>query len=93
MDSLSEVTIGSRPDLDTNLNTTTRRSSLETLKQDTNIRSLILFGFQLFIIVVVISASIYNLSTKTEDKTLWTSLLSSAIGYTLPNPVIKKLKQ
>ena len=54
-------------------------------------RSEIVFFAQILILYTVIVTSIYNLSRKdNEDKNLWTTLLSSSIGYLLPNPKIKK---
>jgi hypothetical protein len=37
----------------------------------------------------VIVVSIYNLTVESENSTLWTALLSSCLGYLLPNPTIK----
>jgi len=51
--------------------------------------SLILFIFQMIIIVIVVSMSIYNLTKQSGDTNLWTALLSSSIGYVLPNPKLK----
>ena len=53
-------------------------------------QSIAVFWCQAFIIFVVITTSLYNLSTSTENHTLWTALLSSCLGYVLPNPSIKK---
>ena len=55
-------------------------------------KSVFVFICQLLVVFTVICASIYNLSANSEDKTLWTSLLSSCIGYILPQPGIKKAK-
>jgi len=51
--------------------------------------SLILFLFQMFIISIVVIMSIYNLTYDVGDTNMWTALLSSSIGYILPNPKIK----
>ncbi len=51
--------------------------------------SLILFVFQMFIISIVVIMSIYNLTYNVGDTNMWTALLSSSIGYILPNPKIK----
>lgn len=45
---------------------------------------------QLIVVLVVISASIYNLSVGDSRKDLWISLLSSSVGYILPNPSLPK---
>ena len=55
-------------------------------------RSEIVFFCQMVIIAAVISAAIYNLSTGAKDRTLWTALLSSSLGYILPNPSIRRGK-
>ena len=52
-------------------------------------RSEIVFFSQLLIILVVICASVYNLSTGVQDSTLWTALLSSSLSYVLPSPSIR----
>jgi hypothetical protein len=48
-----------------------------------------LFLCQVLILYTVIVVSIYNLTVKSENNTLWTALLSSCLGYLLPNPTIK----
>ncbi len=47
-----------------------------------------LFYFQIFIITVIIFTCIVNLSLKTGNMNLWIALMSSCIGYVLPNPKI-----
>jgi hypothetical protein len=51
------------------------------------------FGGRIFVSgthsIHVIVVSIYNLTVKSENSTLWTALLSSCLGYLLPNPTIK----
>ena len=42
------------------------------------------------IVYVIIITSITNLSLQNRSTELWISLLSSCIGYTLPNPKLKK---
>lgn len=51
----------------------------------------IVFISQMFVLLVVIGASLYNLSAGTDKshETLWTALLSSSLGYILPNPRLK----
>ena len=46
----------------------------------------IVFLCQVIILYTVIVVSIYNLN----DSTLWTALLSSSLGYLLPNPSLKR---
>lgn len=52
-------------------------------------RSEIVFVCQILIIYVVVSVSLYNLTREGggPDK-LWVALLSSCLGYLLPNPSI-----
>lgn len=52
-------------------------------------RSEIVFGCQMVLIYMVVGTSIYNLSTGQGDSNLWTALLSSCLGYVLPNPSLK----
>ena len=49
----------------------------------------IVFLCQILILYTVIVVSIYNLTTGKENSNLWTALLSSCLGYLLPNPTIK----
>lgn len=55
-------------------------------------RSEIVFFCQVIIVYTVIVTSIYNLTTGHKDGQLWTALLSSSLGYLLPNPTIKNRK-
>ena len=52
-------------------------------------RSEVVFLCQVLILYTVIVVSIYNLTVKSENSTLWTALLRSCLGYLLPNPTIK----
>ena len=45
---------------------------------------------QVIILYTVIVVSIYNLTVGHGDSTLWTALLSSSLGYLLPNPSLKR---
>lgn len=50
----------------------------------------IVFGSQIFVVLIVVLASIYNLSVGDDTQSeLWTALLSSCLGYILPNPRLK----
>ena len=51
--------------------------------------SLILFIFQSIVILLIICVSAYNLTINSGDSNLWTALLSSSLGYVLPNPKLK----
>ena len=50
----------------------------------------IVFFCQVIILYTVIVVSIYNLTVAHGDSTLWTALLSSSLGYLLPNPSLKR---
>ena len=53
-------------------------------------REEIVFVGQMLVITIVILASVYNLSVGSGNDTLWTALLSSCLGYALPNPRLKQ---
>ena len=50
----------------------------------------IVYFSQMIIVYIIILASIVNLSIQNGSTELWISLLSSCIGYALPNPKLKK---
>ena len=50
----------------------------------------IVFLCQVIILYTVIVVSIYNLTVAHDYSTLWTALLSSSLGYLLPNPSLKR---
>ncbi len=50
----------------------------------------IVFLCQVIILYTVIVVSIYNLTVGHGDSTLWIALLSSSLGYLLPNPSLKR---
>ena len=50
----------------------------------------IVFLCQVVILHTVIVVSIYNLTVRHGDSTLWTALLSCSLGYLLPNPSMKR---
>ena len=45
---------------------------------------------QLGILSTVIAVSLYQVSTKTENREFWISLLSSSIGVLIPSPKLSK---
>ena len=49
----------------------------------------ILFAVQVTVIFIVICTCIVNLTVGNGNKTLWTVILSSSLGYILPNPRIE----
>ena len=50
----------------------------------------IVFTCQVIVLYTVIVVSIFNLTIGLGDSTLWTALLSSSLGYLLPNPSLKR---
>lgn len=52
-------------------------------------KSEIVYFCQMFVVFVIIVTSIANLTLNNGKSELWIALLSSAIGYTLPNPKMK----
>ena len=52
----------------------------------------VVFFSQIIIVYIVIITSIVNLSIGRTDSSLWVALLSSSIGYILPNPTVKSDK-
>ena len=55
-------------------------------------RSEVVFLTQTVLLYIVVITSLVNLTIGNEPHTLWTALLSSSIGYLLPNPSIKRDK-
>ena len=53
----------------------------------------ITFAIQVIAVYAIIIASVINLSMQHPDKELWLVLLSSCIGYVLPNPGLKYKKR
>lgn len=53
-------------------------------------RSEVVYLCQIVVLYTVIVVSIYNLTVESSNATLWTALLSSCLGYLLPQPTIKK---
>ena len=50
----------------------------------------IVFMCQVIVLYTVIVDSIFNLTIGHGDSTLWTGLLSSSLGYLLPNLSLKR---
>ena len=50
----------------------------------------IVYFSQMTILYIIVITSIVNLSIQNGSSELWISLLSSCIGYILPNPKLKK---
>lgn len=50
----------------------------------------ILFFFQVLLIFVVVCVSLLNLSLQWGNHDLWTVILTSSLGYIMPNPRLKR---
>ena len=48
-----------------------------------------LYGLQICVICIATSLCIFKLFTSETDSKIWASILSSCIGYILPNPTPK----
>ena len=55
-------------------------------------KSEVVFCTQVILLYIVVITCIVNLSIQNGDSNLWTALLSSSLGYILPNPTLKKKK-
>lgn len=58
-------------------------------KRTSSSRNLYQFIAQVLVILLIVSFSLYNLTVTNENKELWVSLMSSCVGYMLPNPKLK----
>ena len=56
-------------------------------------QSEVVYFTQVLLIYIVIITCIINLSRGEGDSNLWTCLLSSCLGYLLPNPKLDTLKK
>ena len=72
--------------------TSTRKSYLWDIFGKSVPRGEIVFVCQMIVIYVVIGVSLFILTRGTDaaDKQLWIALLSSCLGYLLPNPRIDR---
>lgn len=52
-------------------------------------REEIVFVSQMLVIFSVVVAAIYNLTVTSSRPNLWVALLSSSLGYVLPNPKLR----
>ena len=50
----------------------------------------IVYLCQVIALYIVILISIYNLTAGHDNSNLWTALLSSSLGYLLPNPTLRR---
>lgn len=49
----------------------------------------ILFTVQVFTIMIIVITCLVNLSRETTNQNLWIAMLTSSVGYLMPNPKIK----
>ena len=52
----------------------------------------IVFVAQVFLLFLVVTTSLVNLSLNVSNTNLWTMILVSCLGYMLPHPRLKKRK-
>jgi len=63
---------------------------MENNKEKVNSNAeLILFTFQIIVLLVVICVSSLNLTFEWGNQNLWTAILIGSIGYIMPNPKLK----
>ena len=55
-------------------------------------KSLLVYITQVLAIFIIVIVAIVNLSTSTQDKEMWLTLLCTSMGYLLPNPKVKAVK-
>ena len=55
-------------------------------------KSEVMFATQTFMLYIIIIVCLVNLSIGKDPRDLWTALLSSSIGYMLPQPSLKREK-
>ena len=63
---------------------------MENRKEKVNTNAeLILFTFQIIVLLVIICVSSLNLTFEWGNQNLWTAILIGSIGYIMPNPKLK----
>lgn len=68
-----------------------RKSRLWTLFDRSVSRSAVVFIVQVVLIFTVVIVSLFNLVRGSGPNALWIALLSSCLGYLLPNPKLEAL--
>jgi hypothetical protein len=81
---------GTKPEKQTFLETEDTHSDKWHLLGTRVPKTEIVYFCQMIIVYIIIIASVVNLSIQNGSSELWISLLSSCIGYALPNPKLKK---
>ena len=49
----------------------------------------LMFGFQIVLIFIVVCVSLLNLTFQWGNINLWTIILTSSLGYIMPNPKLR----
>ena len=49
----------------------------------------LMFGFQIILIFIVVCVSLLNLTLQWGNINLWTIILTSSLGYIMPNPKLR----
>ena len=65
-------------------NNDNRLSERTAIKAD-----VIIFTFQIILILIVVCVSLLNLTMLWGNQNLWTVILTSSFGYIMPNPKLK----
>jgi hypothetical protein len=55
-------------------------------------RSAVVFIAQIITVLIIVITAALKLSLSDEDSSVWLVLLSSAVGFILPTPALKKKK-
>jgi hypothetical protein len=55
-------------------------------------RSAVVFIAQIITVLIIVITAALKLSLSDEDSSIWLVLLSSAVGFILPTPALKKKK-
>ena len=72
-----------------NTNNVNNNNNIEKIEAVNN-KHLLIFISQILILYIVIAVCLVNLTRGSTNSNLWTALLSSSIGYILPNPKFKR---
>lgn len=63
-----------------------------SIKQQMPRPDVVIFVAQVFLLFVVVITSLANLTIDNGNTNLWTMILTSCLGYMMPNPHIKTAK-
>lgn len=69
--------------------TDTSSIEVETENKPCQPKNKVTFFAQIGVVFIIITVSLFNLCFERPDRELWLLLLSSSLGYILPNPALK----